>query len=152
MPSTQTALRAVYDFGAPSAEGIVLGFRLRANQGGKFELLVENPISSRPATPGFELSGLQVPITYSIQVAPVDGDGLPGTFIATTAALNLEAITDVVVGAGQNNAHTLLLKPGIDVFVLMVASGGARGQLQVIGDEKWDLWRTSDGTVELTPV
>jgi hypothetical protein len=157
MPSTQTALRAVYDFGAPSAEGIVLGFRLRNQMGGKLELLVENPISSRPATPGFENSGLQVPITYSIQVAPDDGTGQPDTFLATTAALNLEAITDVVVGPGQNNAHTLLLKPGVDAYVLMVASGGARGQLQVVGDEMWDLWRTANtttgrGAPDMTPV
>lgn len=159
MPSTQTALRAVYDFGAPSVEGIVLGFRVRNNAGGKLELLVENPISSRPATPGFELTGLQQPFTYSIQVAPIVlATGLPGTFIATTAALNLEAITDVVVGAGQNNSHTLLLGANRDAFVLLVASGGARGQLQVVGDEKWDLWRTVNplgsggGTPDLTPV
>lgn len=157
MPSTQTALRAVYDFGAPSAEGIVLGFRTRNQTGGKLELLVENPVSSRPGTPGFPGDAVQQPFTYSIQVAPAQADGTPGTFIATTAALNLEAITDVVVGAGQNNAHTLLLKPGVDVFVLMVASGGARGHLQVVGDEKWDLWRTANTTLgrgkpDMTPV
>jgi len=158
MPATQTALRAVYDFGAPSAEGIVLGFRVRNQAGGKLELLVENPISSRPATPGFELTGLQQPFTYSIQVAPILGSGLPGTFVDTAAALNLETIVDVTVGAGQNNHHTLLLRPSVDAFVLMVASGGARGQLQVVGDEKWDLWRTVNplgsggGTPDLTPV
>lgn len=157
MPSTQTALRAVYDFGAPSAEGLVLGFRLRNQMGGKLELLVENPISSRPATPGFENTGLQQPITYSIQVAPDDGTGAPDTFVDTTAADNLEAVVDVVVGPGQNNAHTILLRPGVDQYVLVVASGGARGQLQVIGDEKWDLWRTANtttgrGAPDMTPV
>jgi len=157
MPSTQTALRAVYEFGAPSAEGLVLGFRVRNNAGGKLELLVENPVSSRPATPGFENTGLQQPITYSIQVAPVLGTGLPGTFADTTAADNLEAVVDVVVGPGQNNSHTILLRPDVDAFVLMVASGGARGQLQVVGDEKWDLWRSADardgrGFPDFTPV
>ena len=157
MPQTQTAIRAVYDFGAPSAEGLVLGFRVRNQKGGKIELLVENPISARPATPGDATSGLQQPITYSIQVAPALATGLPGTFIATTVALNLEAVTDVVVGAGQSNSHTLLLGAGRDAFVLMVASGGERGQLQVVGDDIWDLWRTANtttgrGAPDLTPV
>jgi len=158
MPATQTALRAVYEIGAPNAEGIVLGFRVRNQQGGKLELLVENPISSRPATPGFENTGLQQPFTYSIQVAPALATGLPDTFVDTTAADNLEAVVDVVATPGCNNSHTVLMRPGVDVFVLMVASGGARGQLQVVGDQIWDLWRTVNpagsggGTPDLTPV
>lgn len=157
MPSTQTALRAVYDFGAPSAEGIVLGFRTRNQTGGKLELLVENPISSRPATPGDATSGLQQDFTYSIQVAPALADGTPDTFVDTAAANNLEAVVDVVATAGCSNSHTILLRPGVDAFVLVVASGGARGQLQVVGDEKWDLWRTANTTTgrgkpDMTPV
>jgi len=150
MPATQTALRAVYDFGAPSVEAIVLGFRVRANMGGKLELLFENPVSARPATPGFFETPL--PFTYSIQVAPALATGLPDTFIATTAANNLEAVTDVVCNPGENNSHTLLIRPNIDSFVLVVASGGARGQMQVVGDNILDLWRTVDGVVELTPI
>ena len=159
MPLTQAALRAVYDFDAPSSEGLAgqLGFRVRTNQGGKLELVFENPVSSRPATPGFENTGLQQPITYSIQVAPADANGDPGTFVDTTAAANLEVVVDVVVGAGQRNAHTILLRPGIDAFVLVTASGGARGQMQVVGDDLWDLWRspntkTGRGKPDVTPV
>lgn len=159
MPLTQAAVRAVYDFDAPAAEGLAgqLGFRVRNQQGGKLELIFENPVSSRPATPGFAATGLQQSITYSIQVAPALASGLPDTFVDTTAADNLEAVVDVVVGAGQRNAHTVLLRPGVDAFVLVVASGGARGQMQVVGDDLWDLWRTANttfgrGKPDLTPV
>ena len=159
MPLTQAALRAVYDFDAPSQEGLAgqLGFRVRNQMGGKLELVFENPISSRPATPGFELTGLQLPITYSIQVAAADAAGDPDTFADTSAANNLEAVVDVVVGPGQRNAHTVLLRPGIDAFVLVIASGGARGQMQVVGDDLWDLWRTPNtktgrGKPDVTPV
>jgi hypothetical protein len=159
MPLTQAAVRAVYDFDAPATEGLAgqLGFRVRKNAGGKVELIFENPISSRPATPGFPATGVQASITYSIQVAPALASGLPDTFADTAAAANLEAVVDVVVGPGQRNAHTVLLRPNIDAFVLVVARGGARGQMQVIGDDIWDLWRTGNtvttrGKPALTPV
>jgi hypothetical protein len=159
MPLTQAAVRAVYDFDAPSIEGLAgqLGFRVRNNTGGKVELIFENPISSRPATPGFELTGLQQPITYSIQVAPDDGSGAPDTFVDTTAADNLEAVVDVTVEPGCRNSHTILLRPGTDAFVLVAASGGARGQMQVVGDDVWDLWRSPNtrdgrGKPDVTPV
>jgi hypothetical protein len=159
MPLTQSAVRAVYDFGAPSAEGIVLGFRVRNQMGGKLNLIVENPISSRPATPGFENTGLQLPFTYSIQVAPVvAATGLPDTFADTSAAANLEAVVDVVATPGCHNSHTILLRPNVDAFVAVIASGGARGQLIVDNDHILDLWRTTNpagdggGTPDLTPV
>lgn len=159
MPATQTAVRAVYDFDAPAVEGLAgqLGFRTRNNQGGKLQLTFENPISSRPATPGFENTGLQLPITFSVQVAPALADGTPDTFVDTAAALNLETIVDIEVGPGQNRVHELLLRPGLDAFVLVTASGGARGQLLVVGDEKWDLWRSANtkdgrGKPDVTPV
>ena len=159
MPLTQAAVRAVYDFDAPATEGLAgqLGFRVRNNSGGKVELLFENPISSRPATPGFENTGLQRDITYSIQVAPDDGFGAPDTFVDTDSTTNLETVVDVVLQAGCRNSHTLLLRPGIDAFVLVAASGGARGQMQVVGDDIWDLWRSADTTTgrgkpDVTPV
>jgi len=159
MPLTQAAVRAVYDFDAPATEGLAgqLGFRVRNNTGGKLELIFENPVSSRPATPGFENSGLQQDIVYSIQVAPALADGTPDTFVDTTAADNLEAVVDVALQAGCRNSHTVLLRPGVDAFVLVVASGGARGQMQVVGDDLWDLWRSPNttfgrGKPDVTPV
>jgi len=159
MPSTQAALRAVYDFDAPAVEGLAgqLAFRVRTNQGGKVQLTFENSVSSRPLTQGDATSGLQQPITYSVQVAPALADGTPDTFVDTASATNLEAVVDIVVGAGQSREHTILLRPNVDAFVLVTASGGARGQLVVVGDEKWDLWRspntkTGRGKPDVTPV
>lgn len=143
MPNSQTGVVANYDFGAPNAEGIVLGFRVRNNEGGKVSLRFEMDATK-------DNTGS---VTYSVQVAPLAADGVsPGTFADSAAANNLEAVEDVVVAPGTYREHELLLRPGVDAFVAVVASGGGRVQMQVRGDEVWDLWRTLDGTVQLTPV
>lgn len=153
MPQTQSAVRGVYDFSAPSVEGVTdIGFRVRNNRGGKVQLRFENPITNTGADNASFNPNEAKDMTVSVQVAPALASGLPGTFVATTAAANLEAVTDEVVGPGQFKDFTILLRPGLDVFVLVTSSGGTRGQLIVTGDDLWDRWRTEDGLVDLTAV
>jgi len=146
MPQTQSAVRAVYDFEAPSSEAGVLGFRVRNNQGGKVQLRFENPITDTGQNPTQGNPNEAATLTYSVQVADADANGDPDTFADTAAAVNLEAVADETLGAGENRDHTILLRPGLDQFVLVVASGGTRGQMIVTGDEVWDRYRAPEGS------
>ena len=145
MPQTQSAVRGVYDFAAPATPAAALGFRVRTGRGGKVQLRFENPITDTGA-PNSTFNQAEVnDLTVSVQVAPMLADGTPGVFVPTTSADNLEAVVGEVIGAGQNMDYTLLLRPGIDVFVAIRAEGATRGHLIVTGDDVWDLYRTADG-------
>lgn len=130
MPGTQIATMGNFDFGAPATEGEVLRFLVKHKQGGKLILTFENP------------SGGANDITVSVEVAPPvndpPGDGqvlAPDTFVATTAANNLAAITDLLVAKNTTREATILLRPGIDVFMRVTAAGASRGILQIRGDD-----------------
>ena len=144
MPLSQSAVQAVYDFGAPNVADAVLGWRVRANQGGKLRLKFERAVQDQSENPGN--------LTVSVQVAPALSTGQPGTFVATTAGANLEAITNEVVGLGQSKSYEILLRANVDRFVLVKASGGCRAQCIMDSDMTLDLWRTDDGNVDLTHV
>lgn len=144
MPKSQIAHQATYDFNAPATADTVLGFRVRANQGGKVRLKFQRAVSDQSENPGN--------MTFSVQVAPALNTGEPGTFIATTAAANLEAITNEVVGLGQDKSYEILLRANVDRFMLVKASGGVRAQLIMDSDMILDQWRTSQGKPALTEV
>jgi len=144
MPLTQVATRAVFDFGAPVTADAMLGFRVRANQGAKVRLKFERAVQDQSENPGN--------MTFSVQVAPAQASGEPGTFIATTAALHLEAITNETLGLGQSKSYEILLRPNVDRFMLVKAAGGCRVQLIVESDRILDQWRSLGGNVALTHV
>lgn len=108
MPATQTAVVDNYDFGLPALEGPVAVFRIRDNQGGKVEWLFEN-------------ANGQNDVTMSIEVSPDNS-----AWAATTAANNLEAITDVAVPQKTNLSGTVLLRRGLDAFMRITGAGSAR--------------------------
>lgn len=115
MPLSQTASVSVFDFGAPAATADVLKFAVKESEGGKLELLFENPSD--------------VVITVS---ALVSSDN--STYTATTAAENLSVITNVSVPARATRSFPVLLRRGTDKYFKVTASGGGRMQLQVRGD------------------
>lgn len=147
MPSSNTGRNALYDFEAPAIETAVLGFRLRDNRGGKFLLRFLNPITDTGQNPTFGDNVSQARnLTVSLQRAPASS-GVPGTFTDSSAALNGEAIVDVVIGPGQSRDYTVILRPEVDKFVLIAASGATRGQMIVVdGDSEWDRWRAPEGS------
>ena len=115
MPLSQTASVSVFDFGAPVLAADVLKFAVKESEGGKLELLFENPSD--------------VAITVS---ALVSSDN--STYTATTAADNLSVITNVSVPARATRSFPVLLRRGTDKYFKVTASGGGRMQLQVRGD------------------
>lgn len=146
MPQTQVAVRAVIDFEAPAVARAVVGFRTRNNRGGKVHLHFENPITDTGQNPTQGNPNEAKNLVVSVQRAPATADGEPGTFTATTAALNLEAVTGVTIGPGQSRDYTILVRPGQDVFLALLASGGTRGQLIITGDDILDRWRAPEGS------
>ena len=144
MPMTQVASKSNYDVGFPATADAVLGWRVRPNRGGKITIKVERAVSDQSQDPG--------DATYSVQVAPAQASGEPGTFIATTAALNLEAVTNATVGLGQSKTHEILVRPNVDRFVLLKGAGGCRVQVQIEHDDLLDQWRTSAGMPALTQI
>lgn len=144
MPSNQVASKSNYDIGAPATANAMLGWRVRKNRGGKVRLLVTRDVQDQTENPGN--------MTFSVQVAPAQASGQPGTFIATTAALNLAAVTNEVVGLGQTKAYEILLGSNRDAFVLFKASGGCRAQVQIEHDDLLENWNTSGGLPALTEV
>ena len=114
MALVQTAQVSNYDFGAPSTSGLVLKFR--ALRGGKLILHVEAPADA--------------PVTFS---AKVSADDI--TYNALTAANNLVVVTDEVIQAGCYKDYTILLRQGVDAFLQFLASGEARGILQIRGGD-----------------
>lgn len=144
MPMTQTAKQSTYDIGAPNTADAMIGWRTRKNRGGKVRIKVERAVQDQSENPGN--------MTFSVQVAPAQADGTPGTFIATTAALNLEAITNETVGLGQSKSYEILIGANRDAFVLFKASGGCRAQVHIEHDDLLDNWQTDDGLPKLTHV
>lgn len=144
MPMTQTAVQSTYDIGAPNTADAMLGFRVRKNRGGKIRIKVERAVQDQSENPGN--------MTFSVQVAPATAAGEPGTFIATTSAANLEAITNEVVALGTGKSYEILLRPNVDAFMLFKAAGGCRAQVLIEHDDLLDLWRTTAGLSNLTQV
>jgi len=134
---------AVYDIGAPATADAEIGWKVRANMGGKIRIKVERAVQDQGEATGN--------MTFSVQVAPATA-GQPGTFVATTAGANLEAITNEVVGMGQSKSYEILIRPNVDRFVLFKASGGCRAQVIVEHDDIMDLWQTDDGKTTLVHV
>lgn len=145
MPQIQVACRAVIDFEAPVVETGVVGFRLREALGGKVHLHFINPITDTGQNPTQGNPNEAKTLTYSVQVAPASS-GVPGTFVDTSAALNLDAVVDETLGPGQDRSHTILLRPELDKFLLLVVSGGTRGQVIVEHDDILDRWYAPVGS------
>lgn len=137
MPQSQTASMGNYDFRAPVAEAEVLRFRTQPNKSGKLTLLFENPESDNS-------------ITVTLQVAPAGADNVtPGSWADTSAANNLVAVADLVVQPRTQRDAAILIRPGVDAWVRLQASGGGRGILQIRGDdilEKVDFDTATSGT------
>lgn len=126
MPANQIASTANFDFGAPVALGTVLLFKVKDHRGGKLNLRFENP-DGRAA------------VAVTVQVAPSDaiaaGDAeVPDTFANTSAANNGAAIVGLSVGQRQSREATIFLRSGLDQWLRVQASGGARAALQIRGD------------------
>lgn len=117
MPQTQVANIGVYDFGAPVATGTVLTFRTKPDKSGKLILEFTNDDGANDLVVSVEVSS--------------DGS----SFSATTVANNLAAVTNVAVPKKVTKESTILLRRGIDLYMRVRASGGARGQLQIRGDQ-----------------
>jgi len=123
MPQAQIATMGNFDFRAPVAEAEVLRFRTKPNRSGKLTLLFENPDSANN-------------LTVTVQVAPAGADNVtPGSWADTSAANNLAAVATVVVEKRCRREATILLRPGIDVWMRLQALGGGRGVLQIRGDD-----------------
>lgn len=116
MPSMQSAVVANYDFGAPVVEDVVLSFRVKENQGGKLDLMIENQSEN--------------PLTATIQVSE------DGVTYADTSVADLE-----VLAKTRSDGQTILLRQGLDKFVRVQAVGGTRGRLQVRPDSLLDIIR-----------
>lgn len=146
MPKSQVAAQAVYDFNAPNTADAVIAWRVRNNQGGKVRLKFTRPVTTPdPAADSRTL-------TVSLQVAPLSA-GAPGTFIATTAANNIAAVTnETITQQGIERSFEILLRPNVDAFLLVKASGGCRGQVIIDSDVGLDLWRSSGGLPAVTHV
>ncbi len=119
MPRTQAAHVPTFQFGAvgtPGAPGDVV-LRFRVKQGGRQELRFENALADEDLTVSVEVSS--------------DGS----SFVATTAADNIEAVTDEVIKPRTSRNFTVLLRAGQDKFMRVRASsaGGERGELQIRG-------------------
>lgn len=115
MPLSQTASVSVFDFGAPVTAADVLKFAVKESEGGKLELLFENPSD--------------VVITVSVEVSSDNS-----SYSATSVANNLSLITNIAVPARATRSFPMLLRRGTDKYFKVTASGGGRMQLQVRGD------------------
>lgn len=123
MPRTQAAHVPTYQFGAPDVAGapgdVVLMFEVR--QGGRQELR-------------FEASDAEEDVTVSVEVS----ETLP-TWAATTAAANVEAVTNEVIKPRTSRNFTVMLRPGKDNFMRVRATGGDRGELQIRGPAELEI-------------
>lgn len=118
MPRTQTANTGIYDFGAPTAEGVVLQFRVK--QGCLLTARLENQSD--------------VSITATLQVSPD-----ASTWADTAATPNTTAVADVVIPPRQYREYQINLRQGQDNYLRLQASGGGRGVLQLRGDEHLEI-------------
>lgn len=115
MPSNQTAQVPHFDFGAPVLPAPVLTFAVR--RGGKVVLTFLNDAGMSP-------------VTASVKVSP---DG--ASYIATTDDDNTNAVTNIVVKPRCSSTIEMNLRPGVDMFMQVEASGGVRAAMQVRGGE-----------------
>ncbi len=117
MPRTQAAHVPTYQFGAVGVAGapgdVVLMFEVR--QGGRQEFR-------------FEGADADEDVTVTVEVS----ETLP-TWVATTAADNVEAVVDEVIKPRTSRNFTILLRAGKDNFVRVRATGSDRGELQIRG-------------------
>ena len=112
MPKSQIAAISSYEAGLPAtapANGVLT---LKAKQGGKVSVRIENMHDASA--------------TVSATVSSDDA-----TYNATTAANNLEAITNVVIPPRTYKDFTVLLRQGIDTWLRFTGSGGTRVNFQV---------------------
>lgn len=121
MPRTQVASIGTYDFGAPTAEGVVLQFRKKDGVGGRLQLTFENPEDS--------VANLEV----TVQVGE---DGT--TWADTSAANNLTAIANQTIVRKAHRTYEMLLRT-IDNYFRVQAVGATRGILQMRGDQKLEI-------------
>ena len=115
MPRTQTANIGNYDFGAPTAEGVVLKFAVR--NGGRYTARFENQSD--------------VPVTVTMQVSADDS-----TWADTAATANTTAVADAVIPVKQYREFQISLRDGQDKYLRVQAVGGGRTLLQLRGDEQ----------------
>jgi len=115
MPQSQVAVVQAYDFGAPAVAGEVLKFRTK--RGGKLQLSFENSEGLNDGTVSVEVSE----------------DGT--TFVATTAANNLVAVTNEVIKRGTHREFAILLRHEKDVYFRVTASGQTRMNVQIRSDQ-----------------
>lgn len=120
MPRLQSAQVANYDFGATAVSGEVL--RFKAGQGGKLRGVLTNLGDTD--------------LIVSVQVS---SDNI--TFVATTAANNLQAVTGLVIPPRQSRDVLVGLRQAKDAFIRVLASGGVRGELQLRDDCQLDVLR-----------
>ena len=116
MPASQVANIAVFGFGAPTATGTVLQFRKKPDASGKLVLKFENADGVND-------------LTVSVETSENNS-----SWNATTAGNNLAAVTNVSVPKRTSKETTILLRRGLDLYVRVRASGGAKGELQIRGD------------------
>jgi hypothetical protein len=107
MPRLQTAQVAAYDFGAPIVAAEVLKFRVRENQGGRLLLVAENHGTEDLLV---TVKSSKDDVTYANELGTVTVKGLTSSDFA------------------------VVINPGTDKFISVVAAGGVRGVLQVRGD------------------
>lgn len=103
-----------------------LTFRVKDEQGGKLIFNFENPDGVNDL-----VVSIQVAVDGSAPKTPTETNG----FVATTAAANGSAVTNVTVPRRGNKQATISLRRGVDNWVRLIASGGARGVCQIRGNE-----------------
>lgn len=125
MPQAQVAQGSFYDFGAPAASGQVLKFKVRPNAGGVLDFTFEAPDADAD-------------VTVSVQTAETTA-GDPGDFAATTSGKHGAAITSEVIKPRTNRTFRIVLRPGVDKWVRVLASGSDRCGVRIGGNEKLEM-------------
>lgn len=119
MPRIQSAVVDNYDYGAPAVEAEVLKFKVK-----KAGRLIVTFLNADGAAD----------IVNTLQVSP-DGS----TWADTSAANNLAAVADETVVKRGSASFETLLRAGEDLYLRLLAVGGARGQMQVRGEAELDI-------------
>jgi hypothetical protein len=113
MPMGQVASVPTYDVGCPAAEAAVLKFAV--SHGGKATIRFENDGDNDA--------------TVSVQVSADNS-----TYVDTSDAQNLKAVVDEVIQRGCKKEFVVLLRPGKDLFMQVLAYGNTRMQVQIRPD------------------
>lgn len=147
MPRSQTANTGVYDVGAPSLAGapgdVVLQWQQRDGQGAILQIVAENAEGEADAL-----------LTYEVS----DDNS---NWVSTTAADNGTAVVAVALPRKQSLNHTIKLRASEqfdatgaigatragDKYFRIRASGGARIQFQIRGDERMQRLTLINGVV-----